>query len=554
MDTLRPLLRLIAHHRRLLPIVCGIITFVSALTIVVPLYTKFLLQHVIPEQASRLLNLSFLFFLAFLVIRFVFTALQDLAVVVLRQKLERSHNERYLEAVFRLKLSELQKHTAGELLNRFTVFINEIEWFLCDFIFFVFYALFIFVFLSAVMVVVNPALYLLVIAFIPLHVLNFRRFAGRMRSAAEEDQGHRDRLSSFLLQSLDGWSDVRNYLLQKLFMQRNAELARRVNGAHFGRKGLSLQEQHVQTALILTNHVAVVALSCYQIIHGYTHVGTVFFFLLLLDFFYSPIYRFSAVNESLQAAGVKIRRMAELIDNAAMEARTTPEDVRRAPAVGTLEVRGLSVGGLFQGLDYTFERGRVYFITGPSGCGKSTFFHLLSRLHTPSAGTVRIDGEDTSGWSEPRVRRFIQGASQESQLFKRSVALNISMGEPETLDTNRLRRAAWQSTAEAFIQRLPNQYHHEVQEGGANFSGGEQQRLNLARLFYHDAPILLLDEPTSALDVATEKLFFERLEELKREKIILVINHREQTLRYADVLLRLTPGGLVEEQPRASVA
>jgi ABC-type bacteriocin/lantibiotic exporter with double-glycine peptidase domain len=382
---------------------------------------------------------------------------------------------------------------------------------------------------------------------VPLHVLNFAFFARRLRERSEGEQRERGRLGTFLLESIEGWAEVRSNYLGRHFRDRGERLVQAMNAALLARRRLGLQQQHVQAALVVVNHVAVIAFGGHQVAAGHLRVGTLFFFFLLLESFYSPIYRFSAVNSALQAACVKIERLAEFIEHRALE----PRGASSAPlgAVSTLSVRGLSYAGLFRDLNYRFERNRLYFIGGPSGCGKTTLLMLLARLRAPTAGSVWLDDEDTTGWPVSRLRRCVQGAPQESVVFQRSVARNIHHGDPDPPDEARVRRAAYHAAADLFIAQLPFQYDHELSADGGNLSGGERQRIHLARFFYHDAPVLLLDEPTAALDLATEKVFFERLRELRASKIILVVNHREQALRYADVMLTLTPTGLVEERP-----
>jgi len=314
--------------------------------------------------------------------------------------------------------------------------------------------------------------------------------------------------------------------------------------------------------------VAVLGYGAIAVMEGRTSLGTLFFFLLLLDFFYSPIYRFSAVNEALQAAAVKIARLHELIVAHRLETERCPgagvvssragqqagADARlqgRRP-VRQLTLQGLTIEGLFADLEHCFTPGRLYFITGPSGCGKTTLLDLLTRFRRPDRGAVLIDGEDTALWPVSRLRSVVQAASQDSELLARSIAANIHLGEPGDPDAERLRRAARLAVADELIERLANGYGHRLEEAGANLSGGQRQRICLARLLYHDAPVMLLDEPTSALDLATERRFFDSLRGVRGDKIILVVNHREESLVYADVVLRLEPGGLVELVPETA--
>ena len=547
--------RMTLHHRNLVPVVCGIIMLFSALALIIPLYTKFVLEYIIPENASEMLTYSFAVFLLVIVIRFLLALIQDLAVVVLRQKIEETYNKQYINSMFQLRISALQKYDKGDLIARFRVFISEIEWFLCDFLFFVFYALFVFIFLSVAMAAINLPIFLIVLAFIPLHYYNFKHFISPLKKASEHQEEARSELTSFSFQSIDSWNDIRNYFLQKQFIQKHKYLVSQFGMGIFFRKKSGLQQEHIQAALILVNHVTIIAFGGYQVAIGEANVGTVFFFLLLLDFFYSPIYRFSAVNESLQAAGIKIQRIAEIINHTEIEQCHSSTDAPQekvdisdtaSMTVTSMELKNLSHSRLFQSINYIFYPGNIYFISGPSGCGKSTLLSLITRLSKIDCGEIVLNGESTDQWTEYKVRQYIQCALQENQLFASTIAQNIHLGKQDNQDNTKLKAAAYQAVVDDMIDELPYQYETLLTEQGENFSGGQMQRLNLARLFYHDAPIMLFDEPTSALDAHTEECFFERLQKIKSNKIIIVVNHRQHNIKHADYSLILDSNGLTD--------
>jgi ATP-binding cassette, subfamily C, bacteriocin exporter len=541
-NTRKTLMKLVGQHRSLIPYCCGLIMFVSSLAIVVPLYTQFVIEYVVPARDTRLIFYAALSFGGFLLVKFLFTVLQDVAVAIFRQKMERSYIESYFASAFNLKLNEFNRYKIGAIISRFGVFFNDIEWFLCDFIFFVFYALFVFVFLSIVMVAINPIIFAVVLACLPLHVINFRLHAARLRAESSAYLAEQARLSSFVLHTIDGRDEIKSYFLNPLFNQRLGRIVDTMHAALGAKQLYFYRQDGVQASLVMLNHIAVIVAGSYQIINGTSSLGALFFFLLLLQFFYSPIYRFSSVNQSLQAACVKIDEMQRLIANPEQE--NIASTIQHIPEFDELRIAGLRCGTLLRDAEYSFRKGRIYMLTGASGAGKTTLLNLLTRFVAKDSGRICLDQLDTDQLSDFDLRRVIGYALQEKILFNASIVENIHLDPATPPDLPRVERACYLAAADEFINALPQRLWSEVHENGANFSGGQQQRLGLARIFYYDPPVMLLDEPSSALDPLTERIFFERLQSIKHNKIIIVVSHRADTQQYADELIRLADGKL----------
>jgi ABC-type bacteriocin/lantibiotic exporter with double-glycine peptidase domain len=428
------------------------------------------------------------------------------------------------------------------LLNRFGVFFNDIEWFLCDFIFFVFYALFIFFTLSVVMFQLSPLIFMIVLAFIPLHIINFRLHANRLRLVSGNYLSSQATLSSFTLQSIEGRDEIKSYFLHHVFAQRLGKIVDDMHTAMGSRQQHVYRQENLQGALVIVNHVAVIVVGSSQVIHGSIGLGTLFFFLLLLNSFYSPIYRFSSVNQSLQAACIKIEEMAKIIENPHRENMNS--EIASPREVETLRLVDVQYNAILCGVDYTFRKGQIYFLIGESGSGKTTLLNLLTRFLVKDSGKVMLDEVDSDSLSEFDLRKCIVYGIQEKLLFNTSIIENIHLLGNHSVDMQKIEQSSYFAVADEFIDALPQKHRSKVYEYGSNFSGGQQQRLALTRVFYHDAPIMLFDEPTSALDIVTERLFYERLQQLKAHKIIIVVSHRPSTYRYADHILRLDQGKL----------
>ena len=184
-------------------------------------------------------------------------------------------------------------------------------------------------------------------------------------------------------------------------------------------------------------------------------------------------------------------------------------------------------------------------IIGPSGAGKTTLLNLLPRFFDPMGGAVLLEGVDLRDLRLADLRAQIALVLQEPLILPTTVAQNISYGKP-LATIEEIEAAAHAAHADELIEKLPQQYRTVIGDGGARLSVGEKQRINLARAFLKDAPILLMDEPTSALDVESEAQVVASLFALMRGRTTLMVAHRLTTIRRVDTILVVDDGSLTE--------
>jgi ATP-binding cassette subfamily B protein/subfamily B ATP-binding cassette protein MsbA len=286
---------------------------------------------------------------------------------------------------------------------------------------------------------------------------------------------------------------------------------------------------------------------------GQLTVGTLLVFLAYLSSLYGPMETLAELGSSFAKASAKARRVFELLDS--------PEVIPEGS--GQLRWRSGDRGGIgeirFEGVTVGYERGRpvledVSFavrsgesvaLVGPTGSGKSTLVSLLPRFLDPWEGRVTIGGREVRELSLSSLRSHIGLVLQESFLLPISVAANIAYGRPGA-SRAQIVAAAEAANADEFIRCLPEGYDTVLGERGATLSGGQGQRLAIARALLRDAPILILDEPTSALDAATEASLLAALERLMHGRTTFIITHRPSTIRYADRIIVLEKGGITE--------
>ncbi len=262
-----------------------------------------------------------------------------------------------------------------------------------------------------------------------------------------------------------------------------------------------------------------------------------------------PIKELSSVNNRIQEANAAGQRVFEILD--------TEPNIRNLPGArelrdftSVLEFKDVSFhynegDPVLRNINFQIKKGEVVAIVGPSGSGKSTLVDLVPRFYDPIAGSISIDGADLRQLSVKSLREKIGIVTQETILFNDTVRNNIAYGLDDC-PMERVIAAAKAANAHAFIQDMPKGYESVIGERGVKISGGERQRLSLARAILKNPPILILDEATSALDTQSEILVQQAIENLMSGRTSIVIAHRLSTVQHADKIIVIDGGRIVE--------
>ena len=399
-----------------------------------------------------------------------------------------------------------------------------------------------------VMWTLEPTLTLVALGVLPFLALTIRYMAKPIKDRSRERRDLEGQMTSVVEQTLGAVPAVQAFTREKIEVQRFRHYARRTVMAYLRATLAGIWFEWVAGLVTAVGAAAIIYLGADLALRGKLTPGTIIVFLTYLSSLYDPLDSMTSTATTIQTAAAEADRVMEILE--------TEPDIQDRPGARDAEITGPIK---YEHVTFGYEPGRralsdvslqanpgdVVAILGETGAGKTSLAHLLVRFYDPWSGRLTIGGTDIRNFRHQSLRAQIALVLQEPFIFPITIRENIAYGRPGA-SIEEIVAAATAANAHDFITRLPDGYDTEVGERGGTLSGGEKQRLSIARAFLKDAPVLILDEPTSALDARTESSLLEALERLMDGRITFVIAHRLSTTRRANQILVLHHGDVIE--------
>ncbi|MDQ0216376.1 ABC-type bacteriocin/lantibiotic exporter with double-glycine peptidase domain [Oikeobacillus pervagus] len=546
----------VSHTRFFLSFVLGkkpIIAFIvltslliQGFALVIPWLTSWIIDQVIIPKNDGYLTAIGYSIVILLFSYLIFSALRGFLIAKLQTAIDKSLMTQFIDKLLNLTYGFFENRSTGELLFRANsnVYIRQILstkaiTFLIDGILLITY----------LVVMAQYSLKMTgIVLVIGISIFGILVFSTSVsRKLADKEISAQSQVQRILSESINGISDVKVMGLEN-----------QVYNDWF--KKFSLQLMHAEKRSIWTSLINTIAtsvqfilpiyllwLSGKPIISGSMTLGDVLGFNALALSFITPIISIGNGYGELIYLGSYIQRIYDVMH--AKTERENGQSVFSSPIKGKVEFKNVSYkhnhfsDHTVKNISFKVKPGERVAIVGSSGAGKSTLVKLLLGLYTPSEGSILFDGMESNKFNLRFLRKSIGVVFQEARLFNKTIAENIASERQDVTDKDIL-KAAYQANIHEEIMQLPLQYATTVSEFGINFSGGQRQRLILARALASKPSILLLDEATSALDTLSEKIIDEHLSELPCTQII--IAHRLSTIKNADRIVVMHQGEIVE--------
>ena len=351
-------------------------------------------------------------------------------------------------------------------------------------------------------------------------------------------------LNSFILDSLRGLDETIQYRQGEKRRKEMEERSERLGGVQKGLNHLEASQRSVTNLTILLFSFAMLFLMIGLMQAGQVSLTGMLVGTIAMMGSFGPVTALASLSNNLNQTLASGERVLSIL-----EEEPQVEEVAGAETVSFTDAEADSVNFAYEEeqilKDYSIRipKGKVVGIHGASGSGKSTLLKLLMRFWDVESGQILISGRDVRGINTSDLRSMESYVTQETCLFHDSIANNIAVGKPDA-SREEIMEAAKKASIHDFIMTLPKGYDTEVGELGDTLSGGEKQRIGIARAFLHDAPFVLLDEPTSNLDSLNEGIILKSLKEGKGDKTVLLVSHRKSTMNLADIVYEMDNGRL----------
>ncbi len=447
------------------------------------------------------------------------------------------------EKLRELAPAKLESHKQGDIISALTGDIELIEVFYAHTISPIFIALFFDLFVFILMAKINKnAALITVISHIFIAILLPLYFGNKGKSLGLKYRDYVADLNSSILESISNMMGFRQYSAGD---KRNKEI-------------LSMNDQLIHTQMKVKSLYAISLSISDLIIYASSLIILFLGFdlgikVLIISFVlhissFGPSLALSNLSLDLNQTMGSIHRLNRLFkEKPLIEDVVNGKDV----SVDNLQVENLSFSYgeqmILEDLNLEIEKGEIIGIMGESGSGKSSLAKLLMRFRQASKGSIKVSSIDIEEIDSANLKQVQAYMTQDSHLFKGSIKDNITMFSEE-IDKLQVIEAAKKASIHDFIVSLEHGYDTLIAELASNVSSGEKQRIALARLFYFDRPILVLDEPSSNLDSLSEAIILKSLYENRKDKIIILISHRESTMRIADRIYHMQNGKLIRLQ------
>jgi subfamily B ATP-binding cassette protein MsbA len=388
-----------------------------------------------------------------------------------------------------------------------------------------------------------------------------RYFSPRIKAVSHQMQEAVENISGEVHERVIGVATVKSFGREEDEVRQFKNHANGLYTRTICKVKLAAEQEMLIQLLTRSAPITVIWVGALMILHGTMTLGTMMAFFTYLGFLYLPLERFSQLSVIVSASTAAIERIFSFLD--------LKSDINDHPLARPFVVRRGSVAfenvsfayrprdssgganggtaerGVLKGIDLTVAGGQRIALVGRSGAGKTTLANLIPRFYDPAAGRVMIDGKDIRHYTLKALRSSVSIVTQEALLFSASIRDNLRYARPDAT-----RKMLWEALELAnlrdFVQRLPDGINTVIGERGIKISGGQRQRLALARAFLKDSLIVILDEATSAIDFEAENQIHEAIERLMRNRTVFMIAHRLRSAMTADLIVVLENGSVVE--------
>jgi ATP-binding cassette, subfamily B, bacterial MsbA len=518
----------------------------------VPAFITNAVSRINSVPRMRLLGMFIIFYIVLFVLRSVFIYVQQFLMREVSQRVVRDVRNILYEKILKLSMDFYSSSKTGTLISRITHDTSVIQdatsegltdliWQSLQFIFSLVMVISIAVFFRINLIFIFFALVVM-----PIIILPLIQIGKRLRQLSKKHQESMAGLHNILYEAVSGIRVVKGFSMEGYekakFRQENERLKKMTMKSN--KRILAVSP--LTELLTMVSAMVILWLGGKQVILGNMSIGTLTVFSLSVLSLSKPINRLSRVHNINQQALAAAARIFEILDEKVsvedkVSAKILPPVKQDIVFSGVCFKYTAKENQILQDISFRAKAGEVIAFVGPSGAGKTTLVSLIPRFYDPTEGSISIDGFDIRDVKLESLISQIGVVTQDTVLFNDTVSANIAYGKKD-INNGLIIKSAKAANAHDFIMKMPHGYDTIIGEKGFKLSGGEKQRLAIARAIFKNPPILIFDEATSQLDSESEKLVQEAIDRLMEGRTVFVVAHRLSTIKHADKIIVMENG------------
>lgn len=523
----------------------------TILGIVSSIFNNVIYDEILPYKQENVLKMVLLVFLGVSVVQITIDFVRQWMMMHLSIRIDIPLMLGYFEHIYKLPMKFFATRKTGDITTRFSdaftikdVFTNIALTLIMD----IGMALV----TGVILFRMNPTLFVIILFMTIISILLVFIFKQPYKKINEEQMQQSSILNSQIIEGLRAVETIKGNANEDTELE-NIE-REYIKSLRIGYKEgmLSNVQGTISDVISGVGNLILTYAGIMQVIDGNITLGSMMAFMTLSGYFMDPVGRLVSLQLSIQEANISMKRISEILDYEREQEGVGEQCYQELQKVeGDIQLKNITFRygnrkPVLNNISFSIPKGKKVALVGASGSGKSTIAKLLLKYYEPETGEITIDGIDINEYTNDSLRRAVSYVPQNIELFSKSIYDNIRVSRMNaTLDE--VKEAAKAADAHDFIKKLPMQYYTFLEEAGNGLSGGEKQRIALARAFLKKNEFYILDESTSNLDFATENIIFDMIYNKFRNKSMLIIAHRLATVKNCDEIIVMNQGEIVEQ-------
>lgn len=543
-------MQLIRPHKKLIFAIFFTSILYTIFGMIGSFYFKFLIDDILPNGLEKKLQIISISFILLIIVRVFLNAYRSYVLLYLTQKLDRSISLEYYNHVLKLPMKFFGDRKVGEIVSRF-LDASKVRVTVSDATLSVAIDSLMAIAGAIILFIQNSFLFYITLLLIPIYAVIIYIFH-KLFTKANRDLMEKDaELASYIVESIKGIETIKAYNLEGTAFQETEKRFAKLLNSYYNLEKYEIIQSSLKLFLLLIGETTILWLGATEVFKGNLTVGQLITFNALLAYFLEPIQNLINLQSTIQTGLVASERLVEILDLEIEKQVEGTKQIKPQNLKGDIEFKDINFRYgtrelILKNVNLKINQGEKIALVGQSGSGKTTLIKLLMNFFQNETGNIFINGIDIKDIQLESLREKIAYIPQDTFFFNDTIKRNLSFGSSEEIEIKEIEEIAKLAKIHDFINNLPLQYNTFLEENAMNISGGQRQRLAIARALLRKPDILILDEATSNLDSTTENAISETIQTYCKDITTIIIAHRLSTIKNCNKIFVMDKGEIIE--------